>query len=94
MEPESDALRVVRTMLSDDQLAAEEGSGGKAIVIAFRTSLGPKNITGSTATIPANAKIGSPGNYFVDFWTQCQKMVKSDLLGPILRISGPKATKC
>ena len=44
MEPESDAFRIVHEKLSDDQLVAEDGSGGKAIVIALRTSLGPKNM--------------------------------------------------
>jgi hypothetical protein len=43
---------------------------------------------------PENAKIGPPGNYFVDFWTQGQKMFKSDFLGLILSTSGPKARKC
>ena len=44
MEPESDMFRFIREKLSDDQLSAEGGSGGKAIVIAFRTSLGPKSM--------------------------------------------------
>ena len=44
MEPESDVFRIVREKLSDEQLAAEDGSGGKAIVIALRTPLGPKNM--------------------------------------------------
>ena len=44
MEPESDIFRIIREKLSDDQLSAEDGSGGKAIVIALRTSLGPKSM--------------------------------------------------
>ena len=43
---------------------------------------------------PENAKIRPPGNHFVDFWTQGQKMLKSDFLGPILSTSGPEARKC
>ena len=43
--------------------------------------------------MPENAKIGPPGTYFADFWTQGQKILKSDLLGPILPTSGPKARK-
>ena len=44
MEPESDMFRIVREKLSGDQLSAEDGSGGQAIVIALRTSLGPKSM--------------------------------------------------
>ena len=44
--------------------------------------------------MPENAEIGPPGTHFVDFWTQGQKMLKSDSLGPILSTSGPKARKC
>ena len=43
---------------------------------------------------PENAEIGIPGTHFVDFWTQRQKMLKSDFLGPILSTSGPKTRKC
>ena len=43
---------------------------------------------------PENAEIGIPGTHFVDFWTQRQKMLKSDFLGPILSTSGPNARKC
>ena len=44
--------------------------------------------------MPENAKIGPPGTYFADFWTQGQKILKSDFLGPILPTSGPRAGKC
>ena len=37
--------------------------------------------------------IGSPGAHFVDFWAQCQKMLKSELLEPILWTSEPNARK-
>ena len=43
-EPDSDALRIVREKLSDEQPTAEDGSGGNAIITALRTQLGPKSM--------------------------------------------------
>ena len=43
-QPESDAFRIVREQLTDEQLTAEDGSGGKAIVLALRMQLGPKSM--------------------------------------------------
>jgi hypothetical protein len=42
---------------------------------------------------PENAEIGSRGTHFVDFWSQGQKMLNSDPLGPILRNSGAESRK-
>ena len=44
--------------------------------------------------MPGNIQIGTPGTHFVDFWAQCQKMLKSEFLKPILSTSGPNARKC
>ena len=41
-----------------------------------------------------SAQIERPGRYFVDFWSQCQKVLKSSLLGVILSTSEAKARKC
>ena len=43
---------------------------------------------------PENAQIGTPGPHFVDFWAQCQKMLKSVLLEPILSTSRANARNC
>ena len=43
-QPESDAFRIVREQLTDEQLTAEDGSGGQAIVLALRMQLGPKSM--------------------------------------------------
>ena len=43
-EPESDSFRIVREALTDAQLTAEDGSGGKAVVAALRVQLGPKSM--------------------------------------------------
>ena len=44
MEPESDMFRLIRGKLTDEQLSAEDGSGAKAIIVALRSSLGPKSM--------------------------------------------------
>ena len=67
-------------------------SGPKARKCLNWTSWGP--FCRLLDPMPENAKIGPPGTYFADFWTQGQKILKSDLLGPILPTSGPKARKC
>ena len=41
-----------------------------------------------------NASIGFPWIHFIDFWSQCQKMLKSDFLGVFFSTSGAKARKC
>ena len=38
-------------------------------------------------------QIWRPGTHFGDFWSQGQKMLKSDFLGPILSTSGAEARK-
>ena len=43
-EPESDSFRIVRESLTDAQLTAEYGSGGKALVASLRVQLGPKSM--------------------------------------------------
>ena len=43
-DPDSDAFRIITKKLSDEQITAEDGSGGQSIVTAFRTQLGPKNM--------------------------------------------------
>ena len=42
---------------------------------------------------PNSHQIELPGNGFVDFWSQGQKIIKSNLLGMVLPISGAKARK-
>ena len=34
--------------------------------------------------MPENPQIGTPGAHFADLWAQCLKMLKSELLEPIL----------
>ena len=43
---------------------------------------------------PESAQIEPPGHHFVDFWSPCQKVLKSSLLDVILSTSGAKARKC
>ena len=44
--------------------------------------------------MPESAQIEPPGRHFVDFWSQCQKVLKSSILGVILSTSEAKARKC
>ena len=44
MEPESEMFRLIRGKLTDEQQSADDGSGAKAIIIALRSSLGPKSL--------------------------------------------------
>ena len=43
---------------------------------------------------PENTQIGPLGYYFVDFWTQSWKILKSELLERILLTSGLDAKRC
>ena len=43
---------------------------------------------------PQSHQIETSGKDFVDFWTQGQKMLKSEVLGPFFSAFGPKAGKC
>ena len=42
---------------------------------------------------PESQQIEIPGTGFVVFWNQCQKVIKSNLLGLVLSTSGTKAGK-